>query len=107
MVIIIQRLVQRVFNGKWDELEKIDKKFNEIEDKIGFPTPKKRYRYLTGGYNTSTIVIEREWESMAKLEKIMTKAFLDPEYQKLGDELASIIETQNHELLIPHPAFPT
>ena len=106
MVIIIQRLVQRVFNGKWDELEKIDKKFNEIEDKIGFP-PKKRYRYRTGNSDTNTIVIEREWESMAKLEKIMTKAFLDPEYQKLGDELDSIIETQNQELLIPHPSFPT
>ena len=43
---------------------------------------------------------------MAKFEKIMTKAFLDPEFQKLGDELESIIETNSQELLIPHPAFP-
>ncbi len=105
MVIIIQRLVQRVFNGKWDELEEIDKRFNEIEDKYGFP-PKKRYRYFSGSLNLNTIVVERQWESMAKFEKIMTKAFLDPEFLKLGDELESIIETNSQELLIPHPAFP-
>ncbi|MFX1443472.1 MAG: hypothetical protein ACFFHV_08675, partial [Promethearchaeota archaeon] len=77
MVIIIQRLVQRVYNGKWDELEAIDKKFTEIENQIGYP-PKKRYRYLTGTHDTNTIVIEHQWESLAKMEKIMTKAFLDP-----------------------------
>jgi len=106
MVIIIQRLVQRVYNGKWEELELIDKKFTEIEDKMGFP-PKKRYRYLTGPCDSITIVIEYQWESLAKMEKLMTKAFLDPEYSKLGDELDSIIDTQNHELLVPHPPFPT
>ena len=105
MVIVIQRLVQRVYNGKWDELETIDKKFNEIESKIGFP-PKKRYRYLAGPHDTNTIVIEFQWESLAKLEKTMTKAFLDPEYVKLGNQLESIIESQTFELLVPHPAFP-
>ncbi len=106
MVIVIQRLIQRVYNGKWDELEKVDKKFTEIEAKFGFP-PKKRYRYITGKYDTNTIVVEREWESMAKLEKLMIKAYLDPEYQKLGDELDSIIESGKQELLLPHPLFPT
>ena len=106
MVIIIERLIQRVFNGKWEALEEIDKRFNEIEDKYGFP-PKKRYRYFSGRYDTSTIVVDRQWESFAKYEKIMTKAFLDPEFQKLGDKLDSIIETQYHDLLVPHPPFPT
>jgi hypothetical protein len=105
MVIVIQRLVQRVYNGKWDELEAIDKKFNEIEEKIGFP-PKKRYRCLTGPHDTNTIIIEHQWESLAKMEKIMTKAFLDPEYAKLGSQLDSIIESQHIELLVPHPPFP-
>jgi hypothetical protein len=105
MVIVIQRLIQRVYNGKWDELEPIDKKFTELENKMGFP-PKKRYRYLTGPYDTNVIIIERQWESLAKMEKIMTKAFLDPEYVKLGSQLDSIIKSQKQELLVPHPPFP-
>ena len=106
MVIVIQRLVQRVYNGKWEELEAIDKKFTEMEDKMGYP-PKKRYRYLTGSSDTNTIVIEYQWESLAKMEKLMTKAFLDPEYEKLGSQLDSIIESQKLELLVPHPPFPS
>ena len=47
MVIVIMRLIQRVANGKWDDLEDIDKKCNVIEDKLGYP-PKKRYRSLSG-----------------------------------------------------------
>lgn len=105
MVIIIQRLVQRVYNGKWDELEPIDKKFTEIEDKMGFP-PKKRYRYITGPQDTNTIVIEYQWESLAKMEKLMTRAFLNPEYQKLSNSLDTIIQSQYLELLVPHPPFP-
>jgi len=105
MVIVIQRLIQIVYNGKWDELETIDKKFNELEDKMGFP-PKKRYRFLTGAHDNNTIIIERQWESLAKLEKIMTKSFLDPEYQKLSNSLDTIIERGYQELLVPHPPFP-
>jgi len=41
------------------------------------------------------------------MEKLMTKSFLDPEYQKLGIELDKIIEWQKMELLIPHPPFPS
>ncbi|TFG30281.1 MAG: hypothetical protein EU532_01460 [Promethearchaeota archaeon] len=105
MVIVIQRLIQRVYNGKWDELESIDKKFTELENKMGFP-PKKRYRCLSSPYDTNTIIIERQWESLAKLEKINTKSFLDPEYQKLSNSIDTIIESQHMELLVPHPAFP-
>jgi len=106
MVIVIQRLIQRVANGKWDELEEIDKKFNEFEEKLGYP-PKKRFRALVGCYDTNVIIIETQWDSLAKMEKLMTKSFLDPEYQKLGIELDKIIEWQKMELLIPHPPFPS
>ena len=105
MVIVIQRLIQRVYNGKWEELDLIDKKFTEMENKIGYP-PKKRYRCISGPYDTNTIIIEHQWESLAKMEKVMTKAYLDPEYQKLSESLDTIIESQINELLIPHPPFP-
>jgi hypothetical protein len=105
MVIVIMRLIQRVANGKWDELEELEKKFNEFEDKLGYP-PKKRYRNLTGAYDNNVIIVEREWQSLSKMEKIMTKGFLDPELTKLSKKLDSIIEWQKMELYVPHPPFP-
>ncbi|TFG08387.1 MAG: hypothetical protein EU539_02470 [Promethearchaeota archaeon] len=105
MVIIIQRLIQRVYSGKWEDLEKIDKKYTELENKMGFPA-KKRYRVLTGAHDNNTIIIERQWQSLAQFEKLHTKAFLDPEYQKLDETLESIIEISYQELLVPHPPFP-
>ena len=104
MVIVINRLIQRVANGKWDELEEIDKKFNELEAQLGYP-PKKRYRCLAGD-DTNIIIIEREWQSLSKMEKVMTKGFLDPEIQKLSEKLEKIIEWQKLELYVPHPPFP-
>ena len=59
-----------------------------------------------GSSLTIFIIIERKWESLAKMEKIMTKGFLDPEIQKLSQQLDSIIEWQKIELLVPHPPFP-
>ena len=33
--------------GKWGELEELDKKYNAVDELIGFP-PKKRYQSLAG-----------------------------------------------------------
>ena len=71
MVLIIARLTQKIRTGTWDELDKIDKQFTEIEDKFGYP-PKKRYRSLIGGNPTDILIIDREWKSLAEMEKIMT-----------------------------------
>jgi len=59
-----------------------------------------------GAYNNDTLIVEREWDSMAKMEKLMTKSYLDPEYQKLEKKLESIVEWQKVEMYIPHPPFP-
>ncbi|MFX0047270.1 MAG: hypothetical protein ACFE8G_03790 [Candidatus Hermodarchaeota archaeon] len=105
MVIVIMRLIQKIANGKWDELEELDKKYTELENNLGYP-PKKRFRSLTGAYDNNVIIIEREWQSLSKMEKIMTKGFLDPEITKLDKKLDSIIEWQKTELYVPHPPFP-
>ncbi len=105
MVIVIMRLIQRIASGKWDDLEEIDKKFNVIEEKLGYP-PKKRFRSLSGAYDNNVVIIEREWQSLAKMEKTMTKGFLDPELAKLEKKIESIIEWQKTELYVPHPPFP-
>ncbi|MFW9771656.1 MAG: hypothetical protein ACFFFB_17430 [Candidatus Heimdallarchaeota archaeon] len=105
MVIIIERVIQRIANGKWEELEKLDKQFNELEAHFGFPK-KKRFRYMSGAYDTQTLVIERQWQSMALIEKAYVKAFLDSDYQKLSEKIEPIVEWEKIELLIPHPPVP-
>ena len=39
---------------------------------------------IFGRNPTNTLVIEREWESMAAMETVMMKAMADPEYHALG-----------------------
>ncbi len=106
MVIVIWRQIQKILPGKWDELEEINKKFNEIEKRLGFPDNKKRYRHIVGTQYINTLIIEFQWESMAQMEKTITKAVLDPEYQKLQAKAEPIIESSQWELYIPWPLVP-
>ena len=105
MVVVIQRMVQKVIDAQnmevWDKLDAVDKKFNELEKKLGYPQNKKRLRCLFGSLDSNTIVIEYEWTSLGKMERTMTKAFLDPEYQKLNKELEGIIESSTIEIYTP------
>lgn len=100
MVIVIQRMVQTIPAGRWDEYEELDKKFDEIEKKMGYPL-KKRLRCLFGAVGSNSIVIEFEWSSLSKMEKTMTKAYLDPEYQKLLEKLQTIILSVTSEIYTP------
>jgi hypothetical protein len=96
-MIIIEHLVQHIHAGKWAELEGIDKKYNALEAALGFP-PKRRLQCLSGAGDTDTIIIERQWESMAKMEATMEKAMADPAYQALGMETVGIVESNKWEL---------
>jgi hypothetical protein len=107
MVLIIWRQIQKIKADKWDELEKLEKKFLEAEKRLGFPTEtKKRYRALFGSDGVNSLIIDYHWDSMAKMEKIYTKAYLDSDYQKLAREALPLIDENRWEILIPWPAFP-
>jgi hypothetical protein len=95
-------MIQKIYPDKWAELELIDKKYNKIEARLGFPS-KKRYTLLTGGYPMNTLIIERQWESMAKMEATYEKALMDPEHQALQAEGALIIKSIHSELYMPRP----
>jgi len=97
---IIERMIQQIIPGKWADLEAIDPKFNAVEVRLGFP-PKRRYRCMVGGPSTDTLIIEREWESLAVMEAVYTKAFADPEHQALNAESISIIASMQTELYMP------
>lgn len=101
-MICVERLIQQVRPDKWAELEAIDARFNNVEGRLGFP-PKRRYRCYFGGHNADTLIVERQWESLAALEAAYEKAFADPEYQALGAEVMSIIATNQAELYAPLP----
>ena len=101
-MIVVERLIQQIRPNKWAELEALDKKFDAVESRLGFP-PKKRYRCYVGGHNTDTLIIERQWKSMAAMEAAYEKAFADPEDQALGAEAASIIKSNQYELYSPLP----
>jgi len=97
-----ERMIQKVFPGKWAELEEIDKRFNAVESRLGFP-PKKRYQCIMGGHDMNTLIIERQWDSLAAMEAVVDKAFADPELQALVEELASIVKSSQVEVYTPLP----
>ncbi len=99
---IIERMVQYIPGDKWGELEALDKKYNVVEARLGFP-PKKRFQLLMGAHPMGSLVIEREWPSMAALEDAMMKGMADPEYQALQQESGPIIKQLYWETLMPLP----
>nr|MDO8109100.1 hypothetical protein [Candidatus Sigynarchaeota archaeon] len=102
MPVVLLRLVQKIKSDKWGALDEIDKKYDAIENKLGYP-PKKRYRSIAGPLNTDTIVIEREFKSMAVLEELQMKSWGSSEIQKLMQETLNIIEKQWMEIYIVWP----
>ena len=101
-MVCIERLVQQIRPDKWAELAALDAKYNAIESRLGF-TPKRRSRCYIGGHFTDTLVIERQWESMAAMEAAYERAFTDPEWQALGAEAVLIIANNQYELYAPLP----
>ena len=101
-MICVERHIQQIRPGKWAELEAIDKKYNTVESRLGFPA-KRRYRCYLGGHNTNALIVERQWESLAAMEATYDKAFADPEYQALEAESVPVIESVQIELYAPLP----
>ncbi len=94
---ILERLIQQVVPGKWEALDALDMKYDAVEKKLGFPA-KRRYRSIAAGGNTDTLVIEREWESMAVMEAAWEKSMTSPELQQLMVEGVDIISSNTWEL---------
>ena len=97
---IIERMIQEIYPGQNAALEALDKRYNAVESTLGFP-PKKRLWSISGPYQTGTLVIEREWESLAAFEAAYEKAFANAELQALGEEGQTIIKNNRIELYMP------
>ena len=101
-MICVERQIQHVRPDKWADLEALDKKFDAVESRYGFPA-KKRYQAIFGGHTYGTLIIERQWPSMAAMEAVYDKVFADPEWQALNAEGNGVIESMQVELYSPLP----
>jgi hypothetical protein len=101
-MVLVERMIQKVRPGKWAELEAIDKKYDVVESRLGFPA-KKRYQCMVGGHDTNTLIVERQWDSLAAMEATYEKAFADPEHQALGEESTSSVKSAQVEMYMPLP----
>jgi hypothetical protein len=98
----IQRQVQHIYPGKWEELEAIDKEYTKIEGKYGF-SAKKRYRMMSGPDDMSTLIVENQWESLADMEKAYEKLMADPEWKALEPKADTIVKDNRLEILLILP----
>ena len=101
-MIAVERMTQRVLPGKWAELEAIDKKFNKVEAKAGFPA-KTRYQCVIGSLDQNMLIIERQWPSLAAMEAAYEKVMADPEWQVLGQEVLAVVASSQIEVFTPLP----
>ncbi len=101
-MIAIERQVQKVRPGKWAELAEIDPRYNVVEERLGFPA-KKRYQCIMGGHDTNTLIVERQWDSVAAMETAYEKALADPGFQALGVEITAIVTSVQIEIYMPLP----
>ncbi len=95
---ILERQIQKVRPGKWEELEEIDKEWTTIESRYGYP-PKTRYVYISGAYDANTLVVERLWDSFAALEEASQELNGDPEAKPLGEKTSEIVKSTKMEFL--------
>ena len=94
---IMERLIQKVERTSWAKKIAIEKRYDIVEARLGFP-PSRRYRAFIGGTDTNTRVIERDWSSQGAYLTTLEKALADPEWQALGAEQAGIVLGNQVEL---------
>ncbi len=78
---ILERQISQLRPGKAKEVIEISKRFDAIEKRWNFPA--KRFYYSIAGEPSNTMVMEREWESLAAFESGWALARADAEWQGL------------------------
>lgn len=96
---IMERLIQKVDRSSWAKKLAIEKRYEIVEARLGFP-PSRRYRAYIGMNDTSTRIIERDWSSLGAYLTTIEKALADPEHQALGAEQLGIVTSNQVELYI-------
>ena len=66
---IRERVRHKIVHGKWGDMMKIEEEWRAFEEEIGGFPIKRRSRPISGRDGMSVYVWERDWESMAQMEK--------------------------------------
>ena len=96
---IMERLIQKVDRSQWAKKIAIEKRYEPVEARLGFP-PSRRYRAYIGSQDTNTRVIVRDWSSLQAFLVTIEKAMADPEHQALGAEQVGLVLSNQVELYI-------
>ncbi len=94
---LMERLIQKVDRTSWAKKLAIEKRYEPVEARLGFP-PSRRYRSWIGAHDTNTRVIERDWSSLEAYLITVDKAMADPEWQALGAEQARVVLNNRVEI---------
>ena len=98
---MLERQIKHVKPGMVAEWLATSKKWDTIESTLGYP-PKKCFQLFCGGQATDTVIIEREWESMAAMESAYQKSMADPRTRAISEEQeANLASSSQIELYIP------
>jgi hypothetical protein len=93
---------QKVIRGKRAELDELNRRWREVDKRLGLP-PEQQYSCMYGARDGGTLLLLREWESMAAIEEAYAKMMADPEIAELMTEANDIIESTQWELYYPSP----
>jgi hypothetical protein len=97
----MERMIQKVKKGKWEEAMELEKRFDALEARQGGIPTKRRYRCIYGAYDFDVFIWEREWEDAATIEakgREQRGPDLQPLWQELFDEGEDIYESNRMEL---------
>jgi hypothetical protein len=98
---IKERRTQTVEMGGWESYWSTERKYNEIEDRLGGFPPKSYYNSLDDVM--TTIIWEREWDSFAEMESAYEKLGADPETQEARDMATTKTSEKMEILLVASP----
>jgi len=103
---VMMRAIMRFLPGKMAEGRKlVDEMLATLKKREygPFPPVRKYTPWLGGGNAINTIIIEVEWESLAKMAEFFEKSSADPEWMKTMPQWEAAEESHEVELYMVMP----
>jgi len=102
---VMIREIMQFLPGKMAEgLKLLEEDLALASKKYGpIPNVKKCTPWLGGGNAMHTVIIEMEWDSLAKMAEFFEKAMADPEMMERMSKWEAILESEKEELYMVMP----